>query len=69
MNISLQSTSNVTLKSLIFPSSYAMFKCCSSVEEGKEKLLKLLSSRHFVCCLKSLSAPDPPINNTGLVLP
>ena len=38
MNIALQSTSKVTLKSLIFPSPYAMFKCSSSVEEGKEKL-------------------------------
>ena len=35
----LQSTLNVTLKSLIYPSPYAMFKCRgSSVEEGKEKL-------------------------------
>ena len=38
MSIALQSTSKVTLKSLIFPSPYAMFKCSSSVEEGKEKL-------------------------------
>ena len=38
MNIDLQTTSKVILKSLIFPSPYAIFKSCSSVEEGKEKL-------------------------------
>ena len=54
MKLGLQNTSNVTLKSLVFPSPCKRTRYSNAVirsdrRKGKTPL-KLLSSRHFVCC-------------------
>ena len=73
MNIALQSTSKVTLKSHIFPSPYAMFKCSSSVEEGIGNSTESSLQSPFCLLFKKLVGmkigfQTSPINNKGLVL-